>query len=56
LWSGDQWEEGSPVDEKASAMETGAGSWRVHGGLFLGREVETKGEVDEGSDPGECNG
>jgi hypothetical protein len=53
LWSTPRWEEGSPVDERSSAMGAGAGSWRVDSGVFLGREVETEGEMDEGGDPGE---
>jgi hypothetical protein len=53
LCSGAWWEEGSAVDERASTMRTGAGSWGVGGRLFLGRKVETEGEMDEGGDPGE---
>jgi len=37
-------------------MGTGAGSWRVHGGLFLGREIEAEGEMDEGGNSGEGDG
>ncbi len=53
MWSGARWEEGDAVDEKASAVGASARSWGFEQGLFLGREVEPEGEMDEGGDPGE---
>jgi hypothetical protein len=56
LGSGSRWEEGSPVDERPSAVWADAWSRRFDHELFLRREVEAEGEMDEGGNPGEGDG
>jgi hypothetical protein len=50
LWSGPKREDRCAIDERLSAVGTSARSWRVDGGLFLMREFETEGEMDEGGE------
>ena len=49
-------EEGSAVDERPTAVRTGAWGRRFDYRRLLWREVETEGEMDEGGDPVEGDG